>query len=717
MKAVLMGKGVIVGASAPMGVQGAEYVKKLKLGNFILTGIPLDFNEALALAVYCRKSKTYLMFAEWLFRGSLDLLMCCARKKIGRSEFFSKEQINEILEAAGEYYIGRMTLGESGGMLYWPKEYIKDRASKNYTYLPHAGTVDKAKDEYVSLLRKTLDYERAEIGGGMLWDVDSSMTFKYHAEAGFDGFVIESMPGDNNFLYSAIRGASRGCRKPWGAHIAMACYGGSNIIDGLWLNRWKTSLYYSYIAGAGFIYPESGYYTFSKYTYDSAEMKEARRILREFNRFCNVHSRPAGGPEVKIAFAHGNLDGHPGLWNKYVWGQYENGDKWLHGPAEKSWNFVDKIYRKEDWSNSQVHGESDFSGHPAGGLYDVFPVESPIEEWKRYQCIIFLGWNTMTEEIYEKLKNYVSSGGHLIMAVPHLNMETDRGKELRIFRDGNLEELFGLLVKGKGEKAVNGVGYVNDSTISSYVFSKWACDPRFIGNFTPALVEIKGGKVIGGIRNFHGATMEEIKDRPLLVENSLGKGKAFLVTTWSWPGDEGMLEFFNDILRAVFAGELSRIMINGSDRIRHAIYDESGIKTVYLLNTDLGNTSIASLWLDGSKIAELPIAAADMRIVFVSKHLAIIPEDKCTEIKFWRSSDEKAADDIEMALLKTQKITFVNLTRKERILTLNGRFIQCQPGQIVLDVEKRIDLDSKEYYADDFLAEPELIWNGSGLPY
>lgn len=48
-----------VGASIPEGVDALEVFVKLKLGNFVLTKLPLDKREALAVARYCR-SRFYL---------------------------------------------------------------------------------------------------------------------------------------------------------------------------------------------------------------------------------------------------------------------------------------------------------------------------------------------------------------------------------------------------------------------------------------------------------------------------------------------------------------------------------------------------------------------------------------------------------------------------------------------------------------------------------
>ena len=84
---------------------------------------------------------------------------------------------------------------------------------------------------------------------------------------------------------------------------------------------------------------------------------------------------------VTLGVVHGNLDGAPGLWNRYVWGQFI-GNKWKEGPAERGWRLVDKFHRKEDWPKESVQGEPDFSGNPPYGQYDVVPIEAPLSVLK-----------------------------------------------------------------------------------------------------------------------------------------------------------------------------------------------------------------------------------------------------------------------------------------------------------------------------------------------
>ena len=101
------------------------------------------------------------------------------------------------------------------------------------------------------------------------------MTFKYHLQAGVDIPVIESMPGNCDFIVAALRGAARAydCGE-WGVHVAMHCYGGSDVCDRQWLQRWRVAIQHAYISGATFIYPESGHFAKGRHDFHSREMKE-----------------------------------------------------------------------------------------------------------------------------------------------------------------------------------------------------------------------------------------------------------------------------------------------------------------------------------------------------------------------------------------------------------------------------------------------------------
>ena len=156
-------------------------------------------------------------------------------------------------------------------------------------------------------------------------------------------------------------------------------------------SRWKLCLYLAFLQGADIIYPESGHYTYqvdkwgetrwNMFDRDHPNLLRSRRILREFYRFCMIHQRPTSDPETRIGILFGNNEGFPNLWNPYAWGQYENGKEWEAGPPEQGWKLPQALLRKENVFHETVMGECNRSGNPAGGQYDVVPLETMKPSW------------------------------------------------------------------------------------------------------------------------------------------------------------------------------------------------------------------------------------------------------------------------------------------------------------------------------------------------
>jgi hypothetical protein len=485
---------VLIGSSIPPGPNQVRLHQQLKQGDIVLTLLPLKHDEAMAMAKACREGGIYFCFGELLHRGSTDTGRGW-NKRMPREQFYTKQQVDQIIDEAGPYYYARVAIGEIGGVVYWPKAYTIDRRINNWRALPKCKTHAQAEQEYVDYCRHCLDYEREDLGKGKLMDVDSSLLFKYHCMAGIDVLCLEVMPGDPHLMHAAIRGAARAYDKPWGAHIAMQCYGGV-CFDELYQKRWRTSVFYSYLTGAQFIYPESGHYLYENaarkqhFGFHSKQMKRVRSVIREAWQFARIHQRPADGPLSAIGVLHGRHDGAPGLWNRYAWGQYHD-DKWLEGTPEKGWQLLKQWHRKEDWPKETIQGDIDFSGNPPLGQFDVVPIEASLQKLKRYTCLICLGWNSITDEDYQKLKSFVHEGGKLLMFLPQLNCCTDRASTAELINNGDLTDLFGVSVTGSFDTDVRGIKCMRDSVIKSWRFPLWriSTDPRFMGRFTPAKVK------------------------------------------------------------------------------------------------------------------------------------------------------------------------------------------------------------------------------------
>lgn len=718
---------VLIGSSIPPGLEQLRLHQRLKLGDLVLTALPTDRQEAMAVAEFCRQNGIRLIFSEFLYRGS-SAPSPAWRRAMAREEFFSKAEIDAILAAAGEAFFGRMTLGEAGGILYWPEAYVSRLGPHCWHKLKPCATQDEAQAAYIETCRKILQYERDEIGRGPLLDVDSSLVFKYHAMAGVDILCLESMPGDPHLMHAAIRGAARAYGKPWGTHIAMGWYGGVTL-DTLYRKRWKTALLHAYIAGAEFIYPESGHYTYEnprrglKLGFGSAPMKAMRRILREVWQFARLHTRPADGPQVRVGVVHGQFDGAPGLWNPVVWGQYHD-RKWLEGAPERGWRFVDGFHRAEDWPNACVQGPADVSGNPPLGQYDVVPAEADLAVLKRYSALVFLGWNTMTADLYAKLKAYVQAGGHLLMFLPQLSTRTDRAADLALFNHGDFSDLFGVRVHGRETTAVQGVTCCAEATLRNYRFPLYRAgeDPFFLGRMTPAQAELAGARVLSGFAGMFGTAEAELVRRPAIVENRLGRGHAFLVTAFEYPGDEGLRPLTQDLLRVLLQGEQGDIRLLGSDRVRYAVYATrtpgrgQRHTVVYLLNTDPDNPAPVRLWYKGRMSAELRLPANELRVAYLGGGLLIAPEDKRVDVASWHT--QAGAHQVSLFSCAAQPVTVGNLGPKPVRLTLNGRRMALACGETrVAKVGRRVDPARAAFAVPEFLDEPPVRYRHAPLPY
>ncbi|MEN6643333.1 MAG: hypothetical protein ABFE08_12880 [Armatimonadia bacterium] len=708
----MIGDRVLIGASAGPGVAGLQVVEGLRLGNCVLCDLPNDLQEGLAMARFCRERQIVLFLSELVFRGSKDLWRP-SKQRLAREECLSREEINSIIAEAGEWYGGRMTIGESGGVLYWPKHYLRRGAEVAFVSLPECETMLEAREAYVEYLKDFIDFERESVSDGPLMNVDSSLVFKYHAEAGIDVFCHEALPGDPHRMQAAIRGAARAYGKPWGTHIAMGWYGGVTV-DKLWMKRWKSSVYHCYLTGSEFIYPESGHLaltehqTQKRYEPLSEEMREARRILREAYQFSLVHTRPAGGPKVRLGIVYGYGDGAPGLWNPYAWGQTHE-EKWLAGAPEAGWELVDGLHRREEWSNYSVQGEVDWSGNPPYGQYDIVPIEAEVEVLKRYGCLVFVGWNTMTEEIYGKLKEYVAGGGRLLMFLPQLREDADRGAKPVLYANGDFSDLFGVRVTGKGTKDVRGVKFLAQSSVPEYRLpvADVQCDPRFLGNFTPAGLEVTTARVLVGHDVLFGAEAEQLARQPVVVENKVGDGLAMLVTLFEYPADEAVVGLTRELLRVVSAGEQGEVRVLGSDRVRWAVYEApEGAQVLYLLNTDPDCAAPVRVWVEGRLSEEFTVPANEMVVAYRLGEVLVVAEDKCVELQRWEGNEGEV--ELSVYSVRGQALGVHSVGDEARVVKVNGTAVAVGAGEAAeVEIERR-EAPGGAGYAEDFLVEPEL---------
>ena len=702
---------LLVGASIPTGLKAVKDFEAMKLGEIVLMTLPDDAAQAAEVMRYCRERGIYVMLGEIVHRGGDE-----------RWRYFNmgKEELNKVFAEAGDYFLGRYTIGEAGGIMYWPKEYTIKRAVKNYTNLPPAKDVRDAKQKYIDYLKGYIDREERDIANGPLLNVDSSMLFKYQAEAGIDYLTLEMFPGTPLRMFPAIRGCARAMDKYWGVHIAIGCYGGF-AFDGLWMKRWRQSLYLSYLVGCEFIFPESGYYAFGyqsregakKFPFDCKVMKDARAELREFVRFHKIHPRPNNNPRVKMAVIYGMYDGCPGLWNKYAWGQYESGNQWKDSDAERSWEMTDVLTTRENPYSELQLGENSYSGNPPYGQYDILPAEAPLEVMQQYSDIVFLGYNLMDSALYAKLVAYVKAGGNLLMWLPHCNVNPVRGGDIQLFNNGDLSELFGAKITGRLEPNVVGVKSIGNGVLP-IAYRGISRDPVMIGDITCATVELtsKDAIITAGFTGVHGATVELLEATPALIEHSLGKGKARLVPAFDYPGAPGMRSWAEHLLRNISLAAQGDIRLFSADSVRYAVYDAAGYSVLYALNTEFDVTQSVKVVVDGVATTEMSIPASSMGVFFIREGLVIHPELKETAMTAWNGGT------CTLVSMADQKVTIANTSAVEVPLTLNGSMVvvPAKGTASVACAEAHGDLPD-ELFAKDYMAEPPLVVTDTRLPY
>jgi len=311
------------------------------------------------------------------------------------------------------------------------------------------------------------------------------------------------------------------------------------------------------------------------------------------------------------------------------------------------------------------------------------------------------------------------------MWLPHLNIEKKRGAGVSLFRNGNLEELFGVEVTGKEKSDVVGIKYFSESSVKSYKmpYANTNIDPGFIGKMTPAKIRIVGEKtkVLCGFSELFTESAEYLCGRPALIENRLGKGCAWLVTAFEYPGDEGMKQFAENLFRVVFAGEQGSIRLICSDSVRYAVYsgkvDGKKFKLLYILNTEFEVSQAVRVYVSGTVSDEITVPPNEMKTVYIiDDSLLICPESKDSEIHSIAAGEDSI--DIGFYSLGIQDVKVINISDKNYRFSLNGIVLKLpREKTATLKCPARYNPDKADFYSKNFLSEPEIKLQTAKLFY
>ena len=287
-----------------------------------------------------------------------------------------------------------------------------------------------------------------------------------------------------------------------------------------------------------------------------------------------------------------------------VWGLFGNeAPEWGHGQPEKCRQLLDVLMPGA--STHPLRQKFDkrrfyFSGTPYGD-FDCTPIEASAEYLSNYKLLLHLGWNTLIDEDYEKLKSYVQNGGVLLTGIPQFSTHITRDflkdmKDLALMNDGDLSELLGIQVHGVGDVYSGQWNAMDFTTIPKPELSGLPNDDvSEDGEALLADVTLSGAEVVA---------WDAASGKPMLVKHSYGKGTVYTFTLWAYPGHEKFQSFAASWIAAL--SEQSRSDIYVQDDTKEVFWTiwKDGAKTyVKMLNTDWtvpGNIKTVTLSVKGA---------------------------------------------------------------------------------------------------------------------
>jgi len=513
--------------------------------------------------------------------------------KNGKPSFaIDKKTTERMNEAAGKYFLGT-AISEAGGSYAAKAEgYFREREVGNKDGAIQKSDASDMKDAYGyydSVVSNLVEKFR-DLGMQSVLSVDATALAKFNLAAGVDYPILELMCGEPEAMIAAVRGAAKGYLKDyWGILIAHEWYGGMRHTDMLKRKRIDLAFKIAYMSGAKSIALESGDESITsyghKFDFDSEICREYRAALNSMVDFAKNDDRPDGSPEVKLAFISGRYDAWPGFCQSSIFNQF-NREEWGHGDAECSWRILDTIGMKRKWSDNTNYGDNDLSSLPAYGSYDIVPIESDLSALQKYDRLIFLGWNTMTNEDMDKLTEYVKCGGKLLLSAAHLNYSVKREGEYIAPPNEKLEELCGCNFNGESVKTNCGTKFSYESQDKDILYpgtKSFICDPVFSAGYTEYMkTELKGAKTVG-------FASDSFWNDPAIVdtviENTVGDGVVTLVTSKNYPGNTAVSPLYSALVREFITASARncKVKVISSDKLRYTVYENG---KMYLLNTD-----------------------------------------------------------------------------------------------------------------------------------
>lgn len=601
-----------------------EEKNPIKVG-YDMTVVPHDgngFMDWLLDYTYRTRLGNYIVFRNFSSEAVI------APEHLNRWGEFCRE--HGIYIAACNTYMDGHLIKSSGEM--FSDCGIHEYSGPTYALDPKAPraseTMKEASEKYIAYLKEAIDKihtvsNRAAFG-------DPSGGIRYSFLAGADYVRVETMVGNTTPLLASARGATEALSDGrWGAHIAIQHH--YMPYRSTHLGQYFLSVMIPWIMGADAIYEEDSLFCLFKeerQAWDDLLTKGKRDMTRSFFKFAKTHPRE-GNCVRNIAILEGR---YAAPFNGFicgaeqdphysVWGAFGNSAvEWRHGQPEKCRQVYDVLMPGA--STAPFRQDIDkrrffFTGTPYGD-FDCIPAEANGEYYKNYKLLVNLGWNTMIDEDYEKIKSFVENGGVLLTGITQFSTHTSRAflngmDDLALYKDGDLSELCGIKVLSRGDDFSGQWNTKDKGSLERPELCGMPSDsPEEDGRASLAEVEFAGAEIVA---------WDSANGKPLVVRNKVGNGYVYTLTIWAYPGHESFSK-----LSAVYLAKLAKEAREGS-----YVEDESGevfwsrwvagdTEYIKILNTDWtkkDNIKTVTL-VSGSKRQTLDIKEGVLTVAEIS---------------------------------------------------------------------------------------------------
>jgi hypothetical protein len=550
------------------------------------------------------------------------------------------------------YYLGDQTHERDGFYCYWGawqvgpnEEFFSDmldrsaKHSEKSLFKPPARTengvfhnydpykvedMEQAAQNFVNNVSYINDISKRHTGPSVL--------FKYFYMAGAQWLGAELMYGPHEVIISALRGASKAYRKDsFGGHLAVQWSTTPHDTEERY-RRYSLALYLCYMHGVDQINTEEGLWRLEERYADFERFSKPcikhREVQQNFFKFIQTHSR-RGKMHVPMAFIHGQHDG----WRCFGRGNAWNikGEEWRANTSEESWDLLKVFYPRSVLNAIYRHQcpnepQGYYTGTPYGTV-DIVPIEADNQILQDYRILSFLGWNTAEDWQVEKLIGFVENGGTLLLGLPHILKCKKRsdayGENPELLNSSKINRLLGAKI----------LGYKNSITKDEESIK--------IGT-----MELAGAKVL----------VESLEGQPIVLENSLGKGKVLFVNIKEYPAHRLVRKLYESLLenlgKTVLMMERDKGWLSCSSDVNFTVYDRktpSCLRVIYFMNINWweseGSPKDAELLWGDNKI-KLKVARENINIMTLSQNWGVWTHDNETDV----ISIEEGRDEFTLRL-------------------------------------------------------------------